>query len=77
MGITDGPTGTQTDAFATIWDLAEGFAILARGVGGSMQTQHIHALLPIVTRMQRRAALLERDYLADLLAEAEARLSNA
>jgi hypothetical protein len=74
MAITEGPGGTPADLAATVWDLAGGFAILARiGAQGATRNQSID-LLKVTDRLHRRALLLDREEVADHLAEAMERL---
>lgn len=58
--------GTQADAMATIWDLAEGFAVLAR-TSAPTDATHAHRLYKIASRMRDRARAIEREELADHL----------
>jgi hypothetical protein len=66
MPITDGPAGSPADTYATVWDLAEGFAVLAR-VASPNNPTHASHLLRIATRMRDRARAIEREELADHL----------
>lgn len=74
MAIVDAAGQSPADLSATVWDLAAGFAILAR-IGAQNATRNQAAELYNVTeRMHRRALLLDREELADHLSEAMERL---
>ena len=66
MAITGGSTGTQADTMATVWDLAEGFAILAR-VCAPANPSYARDLLQVASRMRDRARAIDREMLADQL----------
>lgn len=68
--------GTQADVYATVWDLAEGFAIIAKASARNLTTQQAKDLHPILSRMALRAADIEREELADVLADARERVRN-
>ncbi len=74
MGIVEGSGGTQADVSATVWDLAEGFAIIARATARNLTQTQAKDLHVILSRMALRAADLDREYLADVLAEARDRV---
>ena len=64
--IVEGGGGTPSDTYATVWDLAEGFAILARTAAPSNPSHAAH-LLRVASRMRDRARAIEREELADHL----------
>jgi len=66
MAITDGPGATPADTYAMVWDMAKGFAILARTAAPS-NPSHARDLLGVASRMRDRARAIERDELADYL----------
>lgn len=75
MAIMDGPPGSQADVFQTVWDLAEGFALLARAAAPTMPGEVARSLAPLITRLQHRALLLERRELSDVLVAAGERVA--
>ncbi len=65
MAIMEGPSGTQADTAQTVWELAEGFAILARI--STAQGHDAVLLHRICNRMRDRCVQIGRDALSEHL----------
>lgn len=66
MAIMEGAGGSSADLAATVWDLAQGFAILARTAAPS-DPSHASDLYRVASRMRDRARAIEREELGDYL----------
>lgn len=62
MAIVDGPRGTPADMAATVWDLAEAFAVLAAVTDATgKDAQRLHN---IAYRLQKRADAIGKSALS-------------
>jgi hypothetical protein len=67
MAIVEGPGGTPADLAATVWDLADGFALLAVTAGNKDTKDD---LVSVANRLRYRAIAMEKTGLADRLQRA-------
>lgn len=66
--------GTAQDTFEMVWDMAEVVALLARSEAPSLPGEVARSMVPLLTRMQRRALLCDREELSDMLVAANERV---